>query len=131
MKPASPVVLLIDGQDDVRNALAVYLRECGYGVIEAKDSKQAKAALKASQPKVHAALIDAATVRSGYALRNWIMCRHPSVEVILAGSTDNTIRGAGEVCKDGPAIEKPYDHSRVLDRIRRSLGRDQIGPNPK
>jgi hypothetical protein len=49
------------------------------------------------------------------------MSRHPDVEVILAGTTENTVWGAGEVCKDEPAIKKPYDHSRVLDRIRHSL----------
>jgi DNA-binding NtrC family response regulator len=119
--PASPVVLFVEGQDDTRNALAEYLRECGYSVIEAKDGNEAKTALKKSQPKVHVALLDAATTEGGYDLRNWIMSRHPAVEVILAGSTENAVRGAGEVCKDGPAIEKPYDHSRVLERIRHSL----------
>jgi DNA-binding NtrC family response regulator len=118
--PASPVVLLVEREDDIRNGLAEYLRDCGYSVVEAKDGKQAKAALKTSQPKVHVALVDLATTGSGYALRNWIMSRHPAVEVILAGSIENTVRGAGEVCKDGPAIEKPYDHSRVL-AIRHSL----------
>jgi hypothetical protein len=55
------------------------------------------------------------------------MSRHPDVEVMLAGTTENTVWGAGEVCKDGPAIKKPYDHSRVLDRIRHSLaGRSNI-----
>ena len=121
MTPASPVVLLIESDDDIRNALAEYLRECGYRVIEAQDAKQARAALKMSEPKVHVALVDAATTGSGYALRNWIISRHPDVEVILAGTTENAVRGAGEVCKHGPAIKKPYDHSRVLERIRHSL----------
>jgi DNA-binding NtrC family response regulator len=121
--PASPVVLLVDGQDDIRSALAEYLRECGYKVVEAKDGKQAKDALKGTQPKVHVALIDAATVGGGYALRNWIMSRRPSVEVILTGSAHSTLRGASDVCKEGPAIEKPYHHSRLLARIRHSLVR--------
>ena len=120
---ASPVVLLIEREDDIRIALAEYLRECGYRVLEAQDAKQARAALKMSQPKVQVAVVDAATTGSGYALRNWIESRHPDIEVILAGSTENTVRGAGEVCKDGPALEKPYDHSRVLDRIGHSLAR--------
>jgi len=50
--------------------------------------------------------------------------------VILAGSPERATEQAGALCDDGPAVAKPYDHARVLERIRRLLAsraRDQVG----
>jgi hypothetical protein len=57
------------------------------------------------------------------ALRQWILKHKPSVEVMLAGSVEKAVAGAAEVCEDGPAITKPYEHHLVLDRIRQSIAR--------
>jgi CheY-like chemotaxis protein len=37
------------------------------------------------------------------------------------GSVDKAVSRAAEVCEDGPAITKPYEHQLVLDGIRQSL----------
>jgi hypothetical protein len=60
---------------------------------------------------------------TGFALWQRILKRKPSVEVMLAGSVETAVAGAADLCQDGPAITKRYEHHLVLDRIRQSLAR--------
>jgi DNA-binding response OmpR family regulator len=119
----SPVVLIVEGDIVIRHPLAEYLRECGFTVFEAANGEEAKAALNAPELHIEIVLVDMATAANGFALRQWILKHKPSVEVMLAGSVQKAVAGAAEVCQDGPAITKPYDHRLLLDRIRQSLAR--------
>lgn len=119
----SAVVLLVEGDMVVRHPLAEYLRECGFTVFEAANGEEAKAALNARDLNIEIVLVDLATAASGFALRQWILKHNPSVEVMLAGSVEKAVAGAAEVCEDGLAIRKPYEHHLVLNRIRQSLAR--------
>jgi DNA-binding response OmpR family regulator len=117
----SAVVLLVESDILVRHPLAEYLRECGFTVFEAANGEEAKAALNAPELHINTVLADMTTAGSGFALRQWILKRKPSVEVMMAGSVEKAVAGAAQVCEDGPAITKPYEHHLVLDRIRQSL----------
>jgi DNA-binding response OmpR family regulator len=119
----SAVVLLVEGDIIVRHPLAEYLRECGFTVFEAANGEEAKAALNARELNIQIVLVDMATAATGFALRHWILKHKPSVEVMLAGSVEKAVAGAAEVCEDGPAITKPYEHHLVLVRIRQSIAR--------
>lgn len=119
----SGVVLLVEGDMVVRHHLAEYLRECGFTVFEAATGEEAKAALNARDLNIEIVLVNLATAASRFALRQWILKRKPSVEVMLAGSVETAVAGASDVCEDGPAIRKPYEHHLVLDRIRQALTR--------
>ena len=41
--------------------------------------------------------------------------------VILAGSIEKIVEQAGNLCSEGPALAKPYEHRLALDHIRRTM----------
>jgi len=117
----APVVLLVEGDVLVRHPLAEYLRECGFVVFEASGGQEAIAMLAAPDHDIDLVLADMTTPGSGFALRQWIATNWPSVDVLLAGSLDKACEKAGDLCNEGPALAKPYEHRFVLDRIRRAI----------
>ena len=56
---------------------------------------------------------------NGFVLAVWLRTHHPEVDIILAGSISTATRKAGDLCRKGPSLQKPYDHQLVLDYIRR------------
>ena len=117
----APVILLVEGDVVVRHPLAEYLRECGFVVFEAADGHDAQTMLSRPERHVDIVLVDMTTAGSGFGLRQWITENRPLVHVILAGSIEKACDQAGNLCNDGPALAKPYEHHLVLDRIRRAL----------
>jgi DNA-binding response OmpR family regulator len=127
MTSSSPVVLLVEGDIVVRHPLAEYLRECGFTVFEASNGDEAKRALTTPSLQIDVVLADMTTEGSGFALQGWIKEQNQSAEVIMAGSIEKAVNRAASVCKDGPALAKPYEHHLVLDRIRRAIARRDRG----
>jgi DNA-binding response OmpR family regulator len=119
----SPVVLLVVA---VRHPLAEYLRGCGFTVFEAANGDEARRALQASL-NIEIVLADMSTDGSGFFLRKWIKDENLPVEVILAGSVGKAVQHAGDLCTEGPALAKPYDHRLVLEHIRQILARRDRG----
>jgi DNA-binding response OmpR family regulator len=117
------VVLLVEGDIIVRHPLAEYLRECGFTVFEAANGDEAMRALKTPELGIEFVLADMTTPGSGFSLRHWIRTENLPVEVILAGSIAKAVDHAGSLCKEGPALAKPYDHHLVLDQIRQAVAR--------
>ena len=122
-----PCILLVERDIIVRSPLAEYLRECGYRVLEAVNTIEARELL-GEAGDISLVLADAdAPGDGGFILRAWIRENHPDIEVILAGSVTKAVEKAGDICKHGPAVSKPYHHQSVLDSIRRLLAaRDRI-----
>jgi DNA-binding NtrC family response regulator len=119
----NPVVLLVEGDIVARFPLAQYLRQCGFTVVEAANGDEAKLALKSPELKVQVVLADVRTVGGGFALRQWIAAENFDVTVILAGSIEKAVEQAGDLCNEGPALAKPYEHRLVLDQIRQAIAR--------
>ena len=118
-----PAVLLVEGEIVVRHALAEYLRECGFTVFEAVDGEEARTALETPELGITVVVADMTTAGSGFALRQWARTNRPFVEVVLAGTVEQSIGKAASLCEEGPALAKPYEHHLVLDRIRQALAR--------
>jgi DNA-binding NtrC family response regulator len=127
MTSSSPVVLLVEGDIVVRHPLAEYLRKCGFTVFEASNGEEAKRALTTPSIQIEVVLADMTTEGSGFALQHWINEHNHSAEVILAGSIEKAVDRAASICRDGPALAKPYEHHLVLDHIRRALARRERG----
>jgi DNA-binding response OmpR family regulator len=116
--------MLVEADIIVRHALAEYLRECGFTVLEAANGDEARTVLSSREVEVDVVLADMATPGSGFVLRQWIISKNLSPEVILAGSLEKAVANAGTLCHDeGPAVTKPYQHHLVLDHIRRAIAR--------
>jgi DNA-binding response OmpR family regulator len=118
---ASTAILLVEGDIVVRHPLAEYLRSCGFVVFEAADGDEARQHLTAGHIEI--VLADMTTRGSGFELRQWISAQSLDVELVLAGSVEKAVDKAGRLCKDGPALAKPWDHHLVLDHIRQVIAR--------
>jgi DNA-binding NtrC family response regulator len=117
-----PCLLLVDREELVRSPLAEYLRECGYRVLEAINTKEGQGILSQGLPIVDVVLADMQTLgEEGFAFAAWVRKNKPGIRVVLAGTVAATARKAGDLCEEEPPIRKPYDHQLVLDRIRRLL----------
>ena len=119
--PATQTVLMVDTDVLSRLAIADYLRDCGYHVIEAAGPEEAMAVLKQPGLKVDILLSDVASQSSieDFSLAKWTRENRPGVEVLMAGSINRAAEIAGEVCEQGPFLAKPYEPQVVVDRIKR------------
>ena len=119
---SEPCLLLVDAEELVRTPLAQYLRECGYRVLEAINSKEAQKLLSEGSQTIDIVLADIQTLQgSGFAFAAWVRENKPGIKVLLAGTIAAAARRASDLCEEEPPIRKPYDHQLVLDRIRRLL----------
>jgi DNA-binding NtrC family response regulator len=120
---ASHCLIVADGEVLVRNALAAYLRECGYKVIEAASSDDIIAVLEDGSTTPHLILSDAVLGGSinAFELRFWVRERFPAVHMVLAGSVDAAAKAAGQICEEGGHVAKPYDPQAVARHIKRLL----------
>jgi DNA-binding NtrC family response regulator len=116
-----PCILLVECDIIVRNPLAEYLRECGYRVLEAVHAAEARKVLDAADD-ISIVLADGDVPEGGgFLLQAWIRENYPHIEVILAGSVTRAVEKAGDICREGPAVSRPYHHQSVLNTIRRLL----------
>jgi DNA-binding NtrC family response regulator len=98
-------------------------------VLEAVDAAEARAVLGAVDEISLVLAEGAAPEDGGFVLQAWIRENYPDIDVILAGSVTRAVEKAGDICRHGPALAKPYHHQFVLDTIRRLLAaRDRGKP---
>lgn len=96
-------------------------------MLEAATGDEAKTLLASEGISVNIVLADMATPGSGFALQRWVREQGGDTHVILAGSMEKAVQQAGDICKDGPALTKPWEHRLVLDEIKRGLARRERG----
>jgi DNA-binding response OmpR family regulator len=118
--PGFETVLIVVADILVRHPLAEYLRECGYRVIEAATSIEARAFLDTADLQIDVFFGDV-DADSGFALARWVRENRHQVVVVQAGSLKRATETAADLCQDGPALSKPYEHHLVYDRIKRLL----------
>ena len=117
-------ILIIDGDVLIRHALADYLRNCGYIVIEATSTDEAKIVLDEDTLAVDAILADAEApgTLNAFEFRAWALRRRPATQMVLAGSFEAAAHKAADLCEDGPHLGRPYDPQSVISYIRRMVG---------
>jgi DNA-binding response OmpR family regulator len=121
-KAASTTLLLIvESQVLVRTAVADYLRECGYTVLEAADANEAVALLQSSDIRV--VLVDVGTpeVLDGFTLVQWIRQQRPDTKIVTTAGIVRTAQIAGDLCATGPMLRRPYHHQELERQIRQVL----------
>ena len=119
--PAAPAktVMVVDAEILARMAIAEYLRECGYRVIEAVSAAEARTAMSAGHA-IDVLLLDMQLQGSedGFAFAKAIRAEYPNVVIIRTVNTATLTDRAAELCDDGP-LEKPYHPKELLRRIQR------------
>lgn len=118
----APCILIVEPEILARNPLAEYLRSCGHRVLEAANGAEARQILDDATQVINVVLADVDSPdQSGFVLASWLRRARPDIHVVLAGTVAKVAAEAGELCREGPAIAKPYDHRIVLDHIKRLL----------
>lgn len=119
-----PAIMIVEADILVRHPLAEYLRECGFRVVEAANTNEARLLLGEGGIAVDAILADVQSPGASdpdFAFATWVRSCHPGVDLLLAGTVGRAVEKAGDLCEDGPAPTKPYDHALVGERISRLL----------
>jgi DNA-binding response OmpR family regulator len=113
------LLLIVEPDVLVRTAVADYLRECGYTVLEATNSQEAVELMLAS-PEIRVAMVDVGSpeVLDGFALVQWIRRERPDTKVVMTAGIVRTAETAGVLCESGPMLRKPYHHHELERRIR-------------
>lgn len=110
-------IMVVDPDVVVRAAIAEYLRDCGYQVMETLSAEEALAVLEGGR-SVDVVFSEVMLPEmNGFALSKTLRERYPGIGVILASSTNQAIDRAADLCDDGP-IAKPYNPDEVLRRIQ-------------
>jgi len=122
--PSVPTIVLVESRALVRMAIAGYLRECGYEVIETDGPAEARRVLEAdAKADVVFIDLDAQGENGGFSLAQWIRSRRPDLKVLLSSGVRRAAETAGDLCEQGPHLAKPYEHRDLEVQIRRLLAR--------
>jgi DNA-binding NtrC family response regulator len=119
--PDFGTLLVAEGDVLVRLAIAEYLRDCGYRVIEAGSSHEVVLVLDRSDVPVDLVMCDIGIPgeRNGFALSHWMQERHPEIDLVLVGSDAGAASAAADLCDRGPFLARPYEPKDVLIRIQK------------
>jgi CheY-like chemotaxis protein len=118
---APSFILIVDGDIVSRHVIADYLRNCGYGVVEAANTDEAFVALGEPTLSIDIILCDVSALgsRSGFELASWVRTNRPELEVRLAAGVEVAAQTAAELCESGPHLKRPYEPESVIDYIKR------------
>jgi CheY-like chemotaxis protein len=117
----TPKLLFVEPDALDRAAIAGYLRECGYQVVEAVSAEEAQAVLAQRADEIDIAFIarDLPGEMDGFALANAIRARAAGIRVLLVGTVEKAAKVASELCEQGPHLRKPYEPQALVDWIKR------------
>lgn len=116
-------ILVVEDDPLIRFAMADYLRDCGYQVVEAVNGDEAKSLLDAPEPLIDLVFSDVHMpgTTDGFALARWVRAAYPDVAVILTSGIAQTADLGEELCGIGPLEAKPYLMASLSKRISQLL----------
>jgi CheY-like chemotaxis protein len=118
-------VLVADDDVLVRIAVAGYLRECGFRVIEAAGGREAKTVLQQG-PVINVLFADArlAGDDNGFALAQWARRNKPDLKVVLSAGLARKADAAASLCShDQPPPLSAAHVRQEVEAMRSRLGR--------
>lgn len=116
----APAVLLVEHDVLERTAIAAYLRECGYRVVEAVSAGEAEAALDQNGPiDIAFIAMDLSGDTDGFSVAQHLQARAPRLRVLLAATVERAAKLASQLCEQGPHLRKPYEPQALVDWIKR------------
>ena len=121
--PERPVILVVDDEVLLRCAVAEYLRDCGFHVLEAASGAEAVAVLSADVV-VDMVFSDVQMPGelNGYALAQWVRTNRPGIHVLLTSGYPGQAKLAAGASADWTLLIKPYDYEYLQQHIRRLTG---------
>ena len=118
----APTILVVEDEVLIRLAVADYLRDCGFRIVEAGSADEAILVLRAEiEIDVVFSDVNMPGSMDGFGLAQWIRGERPGLKVILTSGVMRKTKAAGDLCERGPILAKPYDHGGLERRIRELL----------
>ena len=123
------IILLVEDEFLIREALASHLEECGFTVIQAGNAVAAVGILMQPLSAVDLVFTDVQMPGNmdGLALAKWVMQHRPEIPVIIATGEAGKLAAAQELCGT-EALGKPFNYEHVTEAIRTSLSRRAPSP---
>ena len=118
----SPVIVLVDEEPTIRQAVADHLRRTSFQVVEAADSDEALKLLEMT-PSAQGLVVDAHVPgrMDGFELAGMARKRWPDLAVVMvSGHSDAT---SGPIPDGGEFIAKPYLSTYLVPTLNRLIGR--------
>jgi len=121
----SETILVAEDESTVRNVIKRSLSDAGYRVIEAVDGEQALAIASSSTEQIDLVITDVIMPRmGGKELNARLEELNPELKVLfISGYTDNAIVHQGILDEGIEFIQKPFQPSDLLKKIRAMLDR--------
>ena len=116
-------ILVVDDVFLIREALADYLGECGFKVLQAGDAEEAIGLLQKPDTRIDLVFSDVMMpgALDGVGLAGWIRTNRPDVFVLLTSGYPKKAGMAKDLCPDEPILAKPYRLESVAAKIRSTL----------
>jgi DNA-binding response OmpR family regulator len=122
---ATPPLLVVDDEPELRGLLAEYFGRHGYTVATAAGGEEARAAVAAQRPAL--ALLDVNMPgENGLSLARWLRDAHPGVAIVMLTTASESVdRIVGLELGADDYIGKPFELRELLARVRAVLRRTQ------
>jgi len=116
-------ILLVDDEDDLRNATAEYLIGCGYKVLKARDGKEAIEISDGFRGAINLLISDIVMPNiSGRTLVDHVSKTRPDTSILLiSGYADDAVIRHGIYHDRAGFLQKPYTFQLLGSRIRALL----------
>jgi PAS domain S-box-containing protein len=123
---ARGTVLLVEDEDPVRRVTARALRRRGFGVLEARDGREALDLWEEHGAAVDMVLTDLVMPRiGGEELARRLLEAHPGLPILfMTGYTSGAALSRGPLAPGAEVVHKPFDADALAERIARMLERD-------
>lgn len=125
-------VLVVEDEVLIRMAIAAYLQECGFKVLEAGNGADAIQILRVSGMPIHLVFTDVAMPgeTDGIGLMRWIEENRPTTQVAITSGDEARQPKVREAIDGHPFFPKPYDVGQVATRIRHMIAEHEAGVMP-
>ena len=123
-QPANATILVVEDDDDVRRVVTKQITELGYGVIEARNPKEALAMLRDPQTKIDLLFTDLVMPggMNGRELAGAATAERPGLKVLYtSGYSDSSLRGDEKLKADERFLSKPYRKQDLARTIEETL----------
>ncbi len=124
--PGHETILLVDNEEDLRNASCEYLESCGYRVLSAGDGKEAMDICDHHAGPISLLISDLVVPKlSGRGLVEHVRKTRPATNVLMiSGYANDAVRKYGISLEPSCFLQKPFTFQALSEKIRGILDKD-------
>jgi CheY-like chemotaxis protein len=124
--PGHETILLVDNEEDLRNASCEYLESCGYRVLSAGDGKEAMEICEQHTGPISLLISDLVVPKlSGRGLVEHVRKTRPATNVLMiSGYANDAVRKHGISLDPSCFLQKPFTFQALSEKIRGILDKD-------